>query len=196
MAKDKVINKVIYSEYDGKYDERIVERLVASPRDIEVEEMREFLYGYTFTENYAKGEFPDEMSMDYWRDDYDMAEENLNLNFDDDFFAKADIEDFLNDESVSDDYFVDTIQERRFLEAIDSTGDGKSPVTALCVTDVGMEYEYIRRVFPYCTLKVEKQSVSGEGIDCLEFEENDFGVERIYFDMARRFEVGYPMNIE
>ena len=80
MAKDKVINKVIYSEYDGKYDERIVERLVASPRDIEVEEMREFLYGYTFTENYAKGEFPDEMSMDYWCDDYDMAVIGLNLD--------------------------------------------------------------------------------------------------------------------
>ena len=87
-------------------------------------------------------------------------------------------------------YDVSTVQERRILEAIDSTGDGKTPETALCVIDVGQEYEYISRVFPYSELRQLKQSVCN-GIDCLEFEPA-YGVDRIYFDIGRRFEVGYP----
>ena len=84
------------------------------------------------------------------------------------------------------------MQERRLLEAIDITGDGMSRETALCVTDVGQEYEYIHRVSPYNFLEVVRQSVE-DGIDCLEFESNIYGVERLYFDIRRRFDVGYPM---
>ena len=54
--------------------------------------------------------------------------------------------------------------------------------TALCVTDVGQEYEYMERVRPYNFLKVVRQSVE-DGIDCLEFEPNIFGVERLYFEI-------------
>ena len=49
------------------------------------------------------------------------------------------------------------------------------------------EYEYIKRVFPYSDLIMMGQSVYN-GIDCLIF---NYGVERIYFDIRRRFEVGY-----
>lgn len=154
--------KIDYSEYKDKYDERVKEKLHATPTEIDIESLRAYIYGYTFTEDYAKGIFPDELSMDYWRDE---------------------CEDILDD--------VTTIQEIRILEAIDSTGDGKTPETALCVIDVGQEYEYLSRVFPYYQLKMVCQSVS-KGIDCLEFEPNAYGVERIYFDMRRRFEVGYP----
>lgn len=86
-----------------------------------------------------------------------------------------------------DMYDVSTVQERRILEAMDSTGDGKTPETALCVIDVEQEYEYIKRVFPYSDLIMMGQSVYN-GIDCLIF---NYGVERIYFDIRRRFEVGY-----
>ena len=72
MIKDmdipKMIKKVDYSEYEGRYDESVNDVLTTSPDNLSVESMREYLYGYTFTEDYAKGEFPDEMSMDYWRD--------------------------------------------------------------------------------------------------------------------------------
>ena len=96
---------------------------------------------------------------------------------------------------ADDDYLVDTLQERCILQAIDSTGDGKTPATALCVTNVAQEYEYIKRVFPYNMASVARQSVDLDDIDCLEFAENPFGVERIYFDIHRRFEVGYPREL-
>ena len=108
------------------------------------------------------------MSMDYWSEQSEMICEDLQ----------------------TDMYEADTIQERKLLETIDSTGDGKTPETALCVIEVGQEYEYLQRVFPYSVLQVKCQSVS-DGIDCLEFEDNPFGIEKIYFDISRRFEVGY-----
>ena len=86
---------------------------------------------------------------------------------------------------------VNTPQERLLMKTIESTGDGKSPETAFCVIDVGQEYEYIERKFPFCCLKMTKQSVRN-GIDCLHFEENSFEIDCIYFDISRRFQVGYP----
>lgn len=178
MNTPEMIKKVDYSEYEGRYDESVNDELTTSPENLSVETMREYLYGYTYTEDYAKGEFPDEMSMDYWRDS-------------DKGICDDDSEDEI-DSIFDDNYCIYTLQERRILEAIDSTGDGMSRETALCVTDVGQEYEYMERVRPYSFLKVVRQSVE-DGIDCLEFEPNIFGVERIYFDISRRFDVGYPM---
>ena len=60
------IKKVDYSDYKDKYDESIKAKLATSPESIDIETMRENLYGYTFTEDYAKGVIPDEFSMDYW----------------------------------------------------------------------------------------------------------------------------------
>jgi hypothetical protein len=147
-----MMKKVNYSEYEGKYDESIKERLEKDPESVDVETMRAFLYGYTFTKEYAKGEIPDEFSMDYW-------------------------EEF-------------SPQEKLILEAIDSTGDGKTPETALCVIDVHQEYEYIQRVVRLSVLQLVRQSVV-DGIDCLELKDYDGRIEKVYFDISRRFEVGY-----
>ena len=167
------MNKIDYNHYKDAYDAKLNEKMHSAPSDIALEDMRAYIYGYTFTDDYAQCTFPDEMSMDYWSEQLDEH------NADSDTCTSED-----------DLYEVSTIQERKILEAIDSTGDGKSPVTALCVIDVGQEYEYLYRVFPYSMLKVKHQSVSN-GIDCLEFEDNCFQIERIYFDISRRFEVGY-----
>jgi hypothetical protein len=147
-----MMKKVNYSEYEGKYDESIKERLEKDPEIVDVETMRAFLYGYTFTKEYAKGEIPDEFSMDYW-------------------------EEF-------------SPQEKLILEAIDSTGDGKTPETALCVIDVHQEYEYIQRVVRLSVLQLVRQSVMN-GVDCLELKDYDGRIEKVYFDISRRFEVGY-----
>ena len=129
--------------------------------------------------------------MDYWayesEDVADEEDEEFNLQSLEDF--EKEVMDSVTNGTI-DMYDVSTVQERRILEAIDSTGDGKTPETALCVIDVGQEYEYISRVFPYSELRQLKQSVCN-GIDCLEFEPA-YGVDRIYFDIGRRFEVGYP----
>ena len=53
-----MMKKVIYSEYEGKYDESIKERLEKDPGSVDVEMMRANLYGYTYTKDYADGDIP------------------------------------------------------------------------------------------------------------------------------------------
>ena len=57
---EKQFNKVNYSEYEGKYDEQIKEKMANAPKSINIETMRANLYGYTFTKEYADGKIPDE----------------------------------------------------------------------------------------------------------------------------------------
>ena len=75
-----MMKKVIYSEYEGKYDESIKERLEKDPGSVDVEMMRANLYGYTYTKDYADGEIADELSMDYWEEHHEEMELD-NLNF-------------------------------------------------------------------------------------------------------------------
>ena len=182
---EKTFRKVDYSEYEGKYDDNIKELIAKNPNQIDLETMRANLYGYTFTRDYAEGKYPDEFCIGYWAelfDEYgfDLEEKGICM----------DIEDRPDDEDNAPIYDVLMPQEELLLRTIDSTGDGKSPETALCVIDVGQEYEYMQRVFPYSELEREKQSVS-DGIDCITFKPNLFGIEKLYFDIRRRFDVGY-----
>ena len=179
---EKTIKKVIYSDYKDKYDDTIITQLGTSPESIDVETMRENLYGYTFTKEYAEGKIPDELSMDYW--------ENKHLEYDSEPNDALDFENMLNSIDVNDYYFDVTPQERLILKTIDSTGDGKTPETALSVIDVHQEYEYINRVVRFTGLQLVKQSVSN-GIDCLEFKDFSGELEKVYFDISRRIEVGY-----
>jgi len=182
----KVLKKVNYSEYEGKYNKSIKERLDKDPQNVDVEMMRANLYGYTYTKEYAAGEIPDEFSMDYWEERHEeIGLENLN-------FEDCEILD--NPDSLLEDvddgpYFDVSPQEKLLLETIDSTGDGKTPETALCVIDVDQEYEYIQRVVRLSVLQLVKQSVRN-GIDCLELKNYDGRIEKVYFDISRRFEVG------
>ena len=180
---EKKLNKVQYSEYEGKYDASIKEGLKKDPLSVDVETMRENLYGYTFTKEYAEGIIPDELSMDYWANRY-LEDDNVPIK-------ALDVENIFDDINFDDDYFDVTPQERLILETIDSTGDGKTPETALCVIDVHQEYEYINRVVRLSILQLVKQSVAN-GIDCLELKDFDGRIIKVYFDISRRFDVGYP----
>ena len=62
---EKIFKKVNYSDYAGKFDESIMERIHTSHESIDVETMRANLYGFTFTEDYKAMKIPDEFSMDY-----------------------------------------------------------------------------------------------------------------------------------
>ena len=184
-----MMKKVNFSEYEEKYDERIKKRLEKDPGSVDVETMRENLYGYTFTKAYADGEIPDEFSMDYWE------EHQLEIDLDDheeiDFESMESELDLILEEDEDDSpYFDVSPQEKLILETIDSTGDGKTPETALCVIDVHQEHEYIQRVVRLSVLQLIKQSVAN-GIDCLELRDYDGRIEKVYFDISRRFEVGY-----
>ena len=184
---EKIYNKVNYSEYEGKYDERIKIRMEKSPESIDIETMRANLYGYTFTKAYAEGKIIDEFSMDYWE------ERNQWISFENSDFEDCEIlndSDFSLEDVDESPYFDVSPQEKLILEAIDSTGDGKTPETALCVIDVHQEYEYIQRVVRLSVLQFVRQSVNN-GIDCLQLKDFDGRIEKVYFDISRRFEVGY-----
>lgn len=177
--------KVNYPDYKDKYDEEIKSKMETSPESVDVEMMRENLYGYTYTKGYAKGEIPNELSMDYWEEQY------LNNSLDEN--GEVDVMSIINrhtEQSIQDIYWYLSPQESLIMQAIDSTGDGKTPETAFCVIDVHQEYEFINRSSRFLGFQLVKQSVAN-GIDCLEFENYKGDIEKAYFNISRRFEVGY-----
>ncbi|MCR5044166.1 MAG: DUF4919 domain-containing protein [Bacteroidaceae bacterium] len=210
---EKTFKKVHYPEYEGKYDESIKMRMEMNPESIDVETMRECLYGYTFTKEYAEGEILDELSMDYWRDRRIkrnlLAEAESISDDEDEDFDLEDEEDDFDLEDEEDDFDLDALiggldgdkedaeedryervspQERLLLEAIDSTGDGLSAKTALCVIAVKQEYEYLERVVKYSSMRVRKQRLA-DGIDCLTLTDDEDETVDVYFDVSRCFEV-------
>lgn len=178
----KTIKKVIYSDYKDKYDDTIKTQLETSPKSIDVETMREILYGYTYTKEYAEGIIPDELSMDYWEEQRLKNEDILICSNNPEFFTP---------DGMIKDYCLVSPQELLILKAIDSTGDGKTEGTALCVIDVHQEYEYIERVWQYCCSILVRQYVKN-GIYCLVLKDMDGNEEKVFFDISRRFEVGNP----
>lgn len=194
----KEMKKVNYAEYEGKYDVNFKKRMEEDCESIDVETMRANLYGYTFTEGYANMETPDELSMDYWKERKQenklkgQKKENIwnqGVNYMNPNSEDGEIEDDF-EVLMSPYYFRITTQERLILEAIDSTGDGETPETALCVISVEQEWEYIERVNKYRLMDFEGQKLEN-GIDCLVLKDFLGNIEKVYFDISRRFEVGY-----
>ena len=192
MTMKKQFNKVDYSEYKGKYEDSIKERMVKAPESIDIETMRANLYGYTFTKEYANGEIPDELSMDYW-EEFHLENDPLEDSGEIDIESMLQEDDFPSHTEDCSPYFDVSPQEELILKAIDSTGDGKAPETALCVIDVNQEYEYIQRVVRLSVLQIVGQNVK-KGIDCLEMKDFDGRIEKLYFDITRRFDVSYFAN--
>ena len=186
MELNNSFTKVDFNQYKNAYDQDVIQAWKSRELELDIETLRALMYGFTFTKDYAEGELEDSFFMDFWRDNTSVLdlEPDSNNGFDDLF------EEAMNN-AMDDDYMVDTPQERLLMQTIESTGDGKSPETAFCVIDVDQEYEYLNRKIPFCSLRITLQSECN-GIDCLHFEENPFKIDCIYFDIRRRFEVGYP----
>ena len=79
MKQPQPFRKVDFAEYNGKYDETVGQKLALAPEAISLEDLRAYLYGYTFTEGYAKGVFPDEMSMEHWKTSDDAIPDLLDI---------------------------------------------------------------------------------------------------------------------
>lgn len=158
--------KVDFEEYRNGCPKELLQQFLDGKlgEDTPIETLRGLMYGYTFTEEYASGFMSSPFSVRYW-------------------------EDILDDEEQIDSY---QCQCEQIMNTLLSTGDGSSPETAFCVIDTYQEYELMQELFVYNVPKRIRQSVSEDGIDCIELEPNDFGVEKLYFDVHRRFEVGYP----
>ena len=60
--------KVNYQDYEHAFNSYWLKKFVEGQlRDFNTETMRGLVYGYTFTEDYAKGIIPDALSAEYWR---------------------------------------------------------------------------------------------------------------------------------
>ena len=162
--------KVNFEEYKDSCPKELLQKFLDGQlnEDTPIETLRGLMYGYTFTEDYAKGLTSSPFSVKYW-------------------------EDILEDEDLIDAY---QFQSEQIIDTLLSSGNGKSPETAFCVIDTYQEYELMQEIFVYNVPEIIRQSVSKNGIDCIEFEPNDFGVEKLYFDVHRRFEVGYPFKCD
>ena len=172
-----------YSKFKDSYDENLIAKWKNHEVELDVETLRSLLYGYTFKPEYTNGVIEDALSMDYWKERaFEDDDDDSTSSFDLDADIMDDLEKAM--ENV-DMYEVETPQERLLMEVLDSTGDGMTPETAICVIDVSQEYEYLERKFPFSCLCVEKQTHSG-GIDCLYFKENAFDEKCIYFDISRK----------
>jgi len=177
MESSNNFTPVDYKQYDTTFNAALLNEWRKGKRELNKETLRALMYGYTFTESYAKGKIDDALSMDYWKEKW----------WGEDFYLEPEYE-------CPHDYCVDTPQELLLMEVIESTGDGNSPETAFCVIDVGQEYEYIRRKFPFNLIELKQQYVSCEGIDCLQFQKNMFDIDCLYFNINRRFEVEYRIE--
>ena len=159
--------KVNYSEYKHSFSADMLKEFEEGGRklrEFDTEMVRGLIYGYTFTEDYAKGHIPDTLSMDYW------------LEKDDSFFKSERLHDLSLNEVLGQGGLIE--------EALLSTGDGTidHPYCVICVEH---EYEILKSLSP--VLIINRQSLLPGYIDCIECEE--YGVPHVeYFDISRWFE--------
>lgn len=164
--------KVNFSEYEHSFSADLLKEFEEGGRmlrEFDTEMVRGLIYGYTFTEDYAKGLIPDTLSMDYWLEKDDNR-----------FLLDRNIVERLSDLSLNEIIGQGGLIE----EALMSTGDGTidHPYCVICVEH---EYEIIKRLSPVMT--VLRQRLLPGHIDCIECEE--YGVPHvIYFDISRWFE--------
>ena len=60
--------KLNYQDYEHAFNSYWLNKFVEGQlRDFDTETMRGLVYGYTFTEDYAKGIIPDVLSVNYWK---------------------------------------------------------------------------------------------------------------------------------
>lgn len=167
-----MIHKVNFEEYAHSFSqEKLEDFRHGRLSQIHMGTMRELLYGYTFTPEYASGEIDDALSVDYW--------EELLRNGDE-------AHDCVLNQNPHTLGYVKTEQAKMLLLTILLTGDGETPEKAFCVISVAQEYEFMKYIFPYRYLKMKRQvQLIGKGIDCIEFEPNVFQVDKLYFDYHR-----------
>ena len=166
--------KVNFSEYEHSFSADLLKKFEEGGRklrEFDMEMVRGLIYGYTFTEDYAKGIIPDTLSMDYWRG------KDTNQNY---FNRNKNIGEMISSLSLNE-----VIGHSGLIQdAIESTGDGTvdHPYCVICVEH---EYEILKRLSPVMTIL--KQSLLPGYIDCIECEE--CGISHvIYFDISRWFE--------
>ena len=167
----KYPRQIEFKEYQNSFSYELLKDFEEGRLDgFDMETMRGLIYGYTFTEDYAKGLIPVAFSMDYWKQKNKNRFANANKNILYDAFSALSLSEYLG-------------QEQLICDAINSTGEGISKDKPFCVICVEHEYEFLRRAWP---MEIKSQRLLVGNIDCFELE-GDYGQE-IYFDINRWFE--------
>ena len=169
----KYPKKLNYKEYEHAFSYALL--LSFTKRHLygfDTERMRGLVYGYTFTEDYAKGVIPDQLSIEYWKEKNKSRFANVSKNIRYDAFSALSLSEFIGQEGL-------------ICEAIESTGNGtlENPYCVICVEQ---EYEFLRSHRP--TMKVVSQSLLPGHIDRMVLEEEDGYSETIHFDISRWLE--------
>ena len=165
--------KVNFPEYEHSFSYNLLKDFEEGRLDgFDMETMRGLIYGYTFTEDYAKGVIPESFSMDYWayKKDVPNREKYKHLVF---------------------LPFCKCAQEQLICDAINNTGEGMSIDKPFYVICVEHEYEFLRRAWP---MKIIRQRLLPGNIDCFDLEEED-NTESIYFDVSRWLEIVEKLQI-
>ena len=168
--KTKAIN---YNDYIGTYQEDMFQRF-ADGGLTDIEELKKFIYGFSTTDLYLKdGMQYDESLPRWWR-----TNSSIYGFFTDD----EDIEGF--------SYIVDTLQEKLLLDMFRSTGDALTKDTAIYITEIEQEYDFMDRVYPELvpfriSQGLVESSETEQFFDLFRFEDNPFGIKELWFECTR-----------
>lgn len=171
MKKDyqKTVN---YSEYEYFFNYDLLKDFEKGRlNSFDTEKTRGLIYGYTFTEGYAKGIIPDAFSMDYWSQKIKKQKpSNCSII---EKYTNLSLSEYLG-------------QGLLIWDAIRSSGEGTidKPYCVICVEH---EYEFLHRHVVFGPIKIIRQRCLPSNIDCIDFESDDCS-QSIYFDMSRWFE--------
>jgi hypothetical protein len=195
----KKLKKEIRKKRSDFYYPVLFQRYLELDTTLTVEEFRYLYYGFTFQPEYKPYGVPsrqDSLLSYLSRDDLIRAEYAIAGRIGSDLlketpyrlretFITALTNEVAGNTDMSSRYF--NFYEKQ-VDAIISSGDGLSTKTAFAVIYVQDEYEILE------VLGLEfngSQNLLQGGYDMLELEENPFGIDALYFDVNRLFDVGF-----
>ncbi|MEE4255866.1 MAG: DUF4919 domain-containing protein [Bacteroidales bacterium] len=195
----KKLKKEIRKKKSDFYYPALFQRYLELDTSLSVEEFRFLYFGFTFQNEYRPYGVPSRQDslLNYLsRDDLIRAEYAIAGRIGGDLlkenpfrlretFITALIYELAGNTDLSSRYF--NFYEKQ-VDAIMSSGDGLSTKTAFTVIYVQDEYE-ILEVLGF-EFNGEQHLLQG-GYDMLELEENPFGIDALYFDVNRLFDVGF-----
>lgn len=160
--------KLDYEEYEHAFSNALLLSFTKGMLyGFDTEKMRGLVYGYTFTEDYAKGIIPDELSVEYW----DEKNNNRRIIRS----CQLSLAECLGQGGL-------------IFEAIMSTGEGTldNPYCVICEKH---EYEFLKSY--YSRMKIISRGHLPGNIDWFYCEDKEYDFsETFYFDRSRWFERG------
>ena len=162
----KYPKKLNYEEYEQAFSNALLLSFTKGMLyGFDIEKARGLVYGYTFTEDYAKSIIPNELSIEYWN------EKNKNRRII--RSCQLSLSEWLGQGGL-------------IYEAIKSTGEGTLD-NPYCVICENHEYEFLKS--HYSRMKIISQGHLPGNIDWFYCEDKEYDFsETFYFDRSRWFE--------